>query len=444
MNSTPIPQVVVDEMLAKNDIKNVGKVSIREVSKLINDIEQKTGIGFIRMELGVPGLPAPEVGINAQIQALKDGKGSLYPSIEGMPEFKAEAARFLKNFLDLTVSPECCIPTVGAMQGGFATLLTVNRMYKDKEGTLFLDPGFPMQKIQCKILGQAYRTFDVFHYRGEKLREKLEEMMSDGKVTSLLYSNPNNPAWFCFTDEELKIIGELANKYNAIVIEDLAYFGMDFRKDYSKPGVPPYQPTVAKYTDNYILLVSSSKAFSYAGERMAFVAISDKIWKTNAPDLLRYYQSENFGRAFLFGTIYALSAGTSHSAQIGFAAMLKAANDGTCNFIETVREYGEKAQIMKQYFLDNGFYIVYDKDGDENIADGFYFTFNYPGYTGEELLRELLNYGISAIALSVTGSQCEGIRACVSLVNRKQFPALKERLELFHKQHSGGGCKCNC
>ena len=436
MNTTPVSRNVVDEMLAKNNIKDVARISIREISKLINDIEQKTNIGFIRMEVGVPGLPAPQVGVEAQIQALKDGKASLYPSIEGLLEFKNEAARFVKNFLDITISPECCIPTVGAMQAGFALLLTVNRMDKNKEGTLFLDPGFPMQKVQCKLLGQTYRTFDVFNYRGEKLREKMEEMMADGKISSILYSNPNNPAWFCFTDEELRIIGELANKYNAVVIEDLAYFGMDFRKDYSKPGVPPYQPTVAKYTDNFILMISASKAFSYAGERMAFVAISDKIWSTNAPDLLRYHNSENFSKAFLFGTIYALSAGTSHSAQVGFAAMLKAANDGTCDFIETVKEYGEKAQIMKQYFTDNGFYIVYDKDGEEDIADGFYFTFNYPGFTGEELLRELLNYGISAIALNVTGSQCEGIRACVSLVNRKQFPTLKERLELFHRQHS--------
>jgi aspartate/methionine/tyrosine aminotransferase len=438
MNTTPVPQIVVDEMLAKNSIKNVGNASIREMKKLINDIEHKTGVEFIRMEMGVPGLPTPEIGINAQIQALKNGVANVYPPIDGTHEFKNEAARFVKNFLGLTVLPESCIPTVGSMQAGFATALTVNRMYKEREGTLFLDPGFPIQKLQCKLLGQDYRTFDIYNYRGEKLRAKLEEMMADGKVSSLLYSNPNNPAWFCFTDEELKIIGEVANKHNAVVIEDLAYFGMDFRKDYGKPGIPPHQPTVAKYTDNFILFISSSKAFSYAGERMAVVVISDKLWNTQAPDLLRYYQSDNFGRAFLYGAIYTLSAGTSHSAQYGFTAMLKAANDGTYNFVETVKEYGEKAHIMKQFFTDNGFYIVYDKDGEEAIADGFFFTFNYPGFTGTELLKELLSYGISAIALNTTGSENEGIRACVSLVKREQFSMLKERLELFHKQHSKG------
>jgi len=101
-----------------------------------------------------------------------------------------------------------------------------------------------------------------------------------------------------------------------------------------------------------------------------------------------------------------------------------------------VREYGERAKIMKKMFTDNGFTIVYDKDEDVPIGDGFYFTFAYPGFTGEELLLELIYYGISAIALSITGSErTEGIRACVSLVKREQFPVLETRLRKFRENH---------
>jgi hypothetical protein len=151
------------------------------------------------------------------------------------------------------------------------------------------------------------------------------------------------------------------------------------------------------------------------------------------------YTTDIVGRALIYGTVYALSAGTSHSTQYGLAAMLKAANDGTFDFVEVVKEYGEKAKIMKKMFTDNGFTIVYDKDEDDPIADGFYFTVAYPGFTGEELLQELIYYGISAIALSITGSErVEGIRACVSLVKREQFPALEERLRRFYEQHPLG------
>ncbi|HNW54422.1 MAG TPA: pyridoxal phosphate-dependent aminotransferase, partial [Bacteroidales bacterium] len=301
---------------------------------------------------------------------------------------------------------------------------------------LFIDPGFPVHKQQHKVMGLKFESFDVYEYRGEKLRAKLESYFSKGNIHSVLYSNPNNPSWICFTDLELQIIGELANKYGVIIIEDLAYFGMDFRKDYSKPGVPPFQPTVAKYTDNYLLLISSSKAFSYAGQRIGMMVISNQLFKMRSDDLLRYYSSNEFGRAMIFGTVYSLSSGTAHSAQYALAAMLKAANEGKFNFLEQVKEYGEKAKIMKKLFVDNGFRIVYDKDIDQPIADGFYFTIMYPGFDGPGLIEELLYYGISAISLSITGSEhTEGLRACVSLVHRSQFPELEYRLKKFSEHH---------
>ena len=87
-------------------------------------------------------------------------------------------------------------------------------------------------------------------------------------------------------------------------------------------------------------------------------------------------------------------------------------------------------------FIDNGFKIVYDKDIDQPIADGFYFTISYPGMQGEDLLKELLYYGISAIALSITGSErTEGLRACVSLIQRNQFEELEDRLKKFNQNH---------
>lgn len=436
MKPTPIDYEIVTKKIKDSGLSNIGTASIREIKKLIDSIESATGSKFIRMEMGIPGLPAAQVGVENQIEALRKGVASVYPDIQGLPQLKDEIAKFVKLFLNIEVNPISCIPTVGSMQGGFASFLTVNRMDKSREGTLFLDPGFPVHKQQVKILGQDYRTFDVYNYRGEKLKAKLEEMMQDGKVSSILYSNPNNPAWFCFTDDELKIIAEMARKYDVVVMEDLAYFAMDFRKDYSQPGQPPYQPTIAQYYDKYILMISSSKAFSYAGERIGMLVISDKLFNTVAPDLKRYYTSDNFGTAFIFGTMYSLSSGTSHSAQYALHSILKDVNDGKFNFVEITKEYGEKAHIMKKLFVENGFKIVYDKDLDEPIADGFYFTFSYPGFSGEELLAELVYYGISAISLSITGSERkEGIRACVSLVSRAQFPELEKRLQAFNQNH---------
>ncbi|MGE5382624.1 MAG: aminotransferase class I/II-fold pyridoxal phosphate-dependent enzyme [Omnitrophica WOR_2 bacterium] len=435
-NDTPINFNVVNEVIKELNLPNVGKASIREIKKIIDLIEKQSGSKFIRMEMGIPGLPPPSIGTEAEIEALRNGVAAIYPDIDGYPELKTEMARFVKNFLNIDVSCNSCIPTVGSMQGSFAAFLTLARLDAKRDTTLFIDPGFPVHKQQHKVLGQKFESFDVYDYRGDKLKEKLESYFKTGKIHSVLYSNPNNPSWICFTEKELKIIGELANQYDVVVCEDLAYFGMDFRVDYSIPGQPPYQPTVANYTDNYILFISSSKAFSYAGQRIGMMIISNKLFAKKSANLLNYYSSDIFGRAMVFGTVYALSSGTAHSAQYALTAMLKAANDGTYNFLKEVNIYAQKAHTMKNLFTSNGFKIVYDKDIDKPIADGFYFTLSYPGLTGEELIEELLYYGISAISLAITGStRNEGLRACVSLVDPAQFPELELRLNKFQQHH---------
>jgi len=436
MKNTPIDYKIVDQKVKESGLDSVGTATIREIKKLIDEIEFASGEKYIRMEMGVPGLPPAQVGVNAQIEALKKGVAAIYPNIQGITELKEEFSRFVKLFMDINIDPSGCVPTVGSMQGGFAAFLTLSRINKERDTTLFIDPGFPVHKMQHKVLNLKFESFDVYNYRGEKLKEKLESYFKTGKIHSVLYSNPNNPSWICFTDDELKIIGELANKYNVVILEDLAYFGMDFRKDYSKPGEPPFQPTVAKYTDNYIMFVSSSKIFSYAGERIGMMAISDQLFNAHFPDLKRFYANDILGYSMIFGTLYPLSSGTSHSAQYALTALLKAVNNGDYNFVDGVKEYGRKAQIMKKLFTENGFKIVYDTDVDQPIADGFYFTFSYPGMDAETLLNELIYYGISAISLLITGSERkEGIRACTSLVKPEQFPDLEKRLAWFHKDH---------
>jgi aspartate/methionine/tyrosine aminotransferase len=433
---TPVDYRIVNENIKASGIADLGKASIREIVKLVNTIENETGIKYIRMEMGVPGLPPEEIGTNAEIDALKNGVASIYPMIEGIPELKVEASRFIKLFLDIDIDSEGIIPTVGSMQGAFAAFLMSCRRIIEKDTTLFIDPGFPVQKQQHHVLGLKYKSFDVYNFRGNKLYNKLDEYLKSGQISTILYSNPNNPSWICFTEEELKTIGQLAEKYKVIVVEDLAYFAMDFRKDYSVPGQPPFQPTVAKYTANYILLISSSKIFSYAGQRIGLMAISNKLFHQQFPDLKRYYSSDKFGYATIYGAVYSISSGTCHSAQYALAAMLKAVNDGKLILTESVKEYAERAKVLKMLFIDYGFKIVYNNDIDKPIADGFYFTISYPEISGSELLKELLYYGISAITLDITGSEkSEGLRACVSQIKPAQFDVLKARLFAFKQNH---------
>ena len=426
---------IVDELIAKMGIQDFAKATIREVKQVAATAEKESGVEYIKMEMGIPGLPAAKVGVEAQIKALQDGIAHSYPDIQGYPELKKQASRFVKAFIGVDIAPEGCVPVTGSMQGTFASFLTCSQATKGKNTVLFIDPGFPVQKMQLQVQSVPYESFDVYDFRGEKLGPKLESYLSTGNICAIVYSNPNNPSWVCLTEQELETIGTLATKYDCIIMEDLAYFAMDFRQDLSVPFEPPYQPTVAHYTDNYMLLISGSKAFSYAGERIGVVCISNKLFHRHFDDLAARYEGLPFGLVFSTRMLYALSSGTSHSAQYALAAMFRAACDGEYNFRNEVKVYGDRARKLKEIFCKHGFHIVYDKDLDKPVADGFYFTIGYRGMTSGQLARELMYYGVSAICLITTGSHQEGLRVCTSFIEDHQYQQLDERMAIFEENN---------
>lgn len=386
--------------------------------------------------MGVPGLPPSAIGVQAECEALQRGVASVYPIIDGIPEVKEQASRFVKAFIDTDINPQGCIPTVGSMQASFAALMLASQLSPQKDTVLYIDPGFPVQKMQANVIGVKIASFDIADYRGKKLEEKIESYFAQGNICAVLYSSPNNPTWMCLNDEELEIIGRLATKHDVVVIEDLAYMTMDFRKDMSRPFEAPFQPSVSKYTDNYVMLMSASKIFSYAGQRIAMACISDKLFERHYDSLQQRYGIARFGAAYAYVFLYTFSSGVSHSAQYAMAAMLKAACDGDYNFVGDIKEYATRTARLKEILERNGFNVVYDKDDDKPVSDGFFFTMGYKDMDGAELLKELLYYGVSGIDLSTTGGTRKGIRACSSNIKPHHYAMLDERLALFNKNHS--------
>ena len=428
---------LVNQAVADLHIADLSKATIGEVLLVAQYLEKQTGIPFIRMDQGSPGLPANKFGVEAEKAALDRGVGSQYPAAAGVPELKNEASRFVKAFMDIDVSPRSCVPTVGSVAGSFGSFIATTQRIPGKNKVLFIDPGFPIQKSQLRIIGADWKVFDIYAHRGQALREKLEEMLAEGDVAAIIYSNPNNPAWICLEEEELKIIGELATKYDVVVMEDLAYFCMDYRSDLGHPFQPPYPPTVARYTDNYILMLSASKIFSYAGQRMAMVCISDALFERQYPALAqRYNDSGVFGETLIASILYMITSGATASTQYAYAEMLRLSTEGKLNFVEDTRDYAVRAERMKKIFTDNGFHIVYDHDVTQAVGDGFFFTIGYGNMEGGELLRELLYYGVSSISLSTTGSGQKGVRACTSRMNDELYPVLQERMKLFSEDHT--------
>lgn len=432
----PVSPEIFRQTLESMHIPNIASATIRQIAALAARLREPLGEDFIHLEMGNPGLPPSAVGIEAERDALLDGVAGTYPNIAGIPQLKEAGSDFLRAFFDIDIPARCIVPTVGSMQGTFTLFLLMGQRIPGKDTILFLDPGFPAQHNQVKLLGLGHRSVDIYDCRGEALEARLEEACADGKVSAIIYSNPNNPAWTNLTDTEYRILARIAEKHDILIMEDNAYLGMDFRRRYGIPFREPYIPTIAKYTDRCILLVSASKIFSYAGQRISMVCFNPAAADREYKFLRDFYEMPTLIDAYIFGVLYCASSGTAHSAQYAFARMLRHAVEGKLDFVADTREYGRRAALAKKLFLDNGFHLVYALDGKEPISDGFFFTVGYPGMTGSELQSDLLRYGISAISLPSTGSRQEGLRICVSMLNTPEsFERLGQRLSQFHRDH---------
>jgi hypothetical protein len=169
--------------------------------------------------------------------------------------------------------------------------------------------------------------------------------------------------------------------------------------------------------------------FSYAGQRIAVSIVSPKLSKKKYSNLKKYYDTKLFGQAFVHGGIYPTTAGVPQSTQHALSALFEATCQGNYDYLSKVRTYGNRANKAKILFQNNGFELLYDKDLEEPIADGFYFTIKQKDMTGGELLHAMLLFGMSGIPMRPTGTKREGVRICVSLVPQEQYGELEKRLK---------------
>ncbi|MBR4809867.1 MAG: pyridoxal phosphate-dependent aminotransferase [Bacteroidales bacterium] len=421
------------EACRRCNIASAGVATIMENARLAGYLERETGIPVIHMELGSPGFGPNLVGVEAEKAALDAGVGSKYPPVDGLPVLKEASSRFVKAFLDIDWEPRYHIPTTGSMFGSFGALAAASQCRPGRSKVLVFEPSFSANKQQMAILGISWKGVEVAELRESGFEAGLRAELEGGEYAAIMYSNPNNPSWMCLSDGELQIVAKLADETQTIVIEDLAYFCMDFRKaGYGIPYQAPYPPTVARYTQNCMLLLSGSKIYSYAGQRIGVLCVGPELYNSRFPAFKeRYGGSGIFGLTLTGGIMDMITSGCTASTQYGLAAMMDRSCEGSLRFVDDVGEYGARAARMKEIFLRHGFSISYEQDASGRIGDGFFFTLSYPGMSSAMLVDELIAYGVSTVSLDKMGSCRKGVRVCSSRIRGDQFELLEERMAAF-------------
>ena len=218
----PLDSLIIDKLIDENNL-DLKFISIRELNRLVDNLSDKLSTEFLRFEFGIPGLKANRMGPEEEIKVLTENQSlpSTYPPFDGITRLKQATAVFCKKFMNIDVSPENCLPTVGAMHGCFISQAISARRKENADTILFLDPGFPVNKLQAKFLGLNVESVDLYDHRGEKLLERLEKSFLTGKIGGVIWSSPNNPSWICLKEKELEGMGKLLTQYDVIELKTL-------------------------------------------------------------------------------------------------------------------------------------------------------------------------------------------------------------------------------
>jgi aspartate/methionine/tyrosine aminotransferase len=405
---------------------------IEEYLATVNDIERRTGIEFVRLDFGIPGLTPLPACVSGHTAPLQSGCiPQQYPPAAGVERLRAECASFVSWRIGIDCPAGNVFVTCGGTQALYVAQTIAAHLTPGRRAAVLLTPTYPPMFAQARLLGLEVRSVELDQLHGAQLCAAIEEQFKAGDVACLCWASPNNPTWSARTSAELKAIAALCARYDVIPIEDLTYLGMTGRSG----GKADYFPSIARYADRSFIVLSASKMLSYAGERVGFLIGGQALLASQSSALAAASGLPSVART-CSSMIFNLTGGAPHSAQHGVALALEAINQGKVDLEQLLSVYAQRARRLKQILSDNGFYLVYadeaQRAGDGFAGDGFYVCFGYPGMSGADLLRRLLVYGVTVLPLRLFGStRIDAVRACVGRLDEQAMALLVKRLDGF-------------
>lgn len=177
--------------------------------------------------------------------------------------------------------------------------------------------------------------------------EDLERRFADGKNKGMILCSPHNPVGRVWTEDELRRVVEIAEKYDKWIISD------EIHSDLTRIGVThvPLTKVAPHYADRIIVCTAPSKTFNLAGMQLSNIIITNKTyqaqWKEIVGDRFSLTNCNPFG---LTAIIAAYTEGEEWLDQ------LRAYIDGNIRYIEAfVKEQLPKAEV----FDCQGTYLVW-------------------------------------------------------------------------------------
>ncbi len=237
--------------------KAVRPFVVMDVVARAKELESQ-GHDIVRMDVGDPDLPTPEVITRAAEAAMEAGDTGYTQSL-GLPDRReAVSDRFASKY-GVTVSSDDVVVTQGTSP---AMLLLFGALLDPGDEVILSDPCYPAYPNYISFLGGVpvhvrARASDGFRMRIDEIEAAIPP-----RTRCIMINSPSNPTGAVLSPSDLAAIAALAEKHGLYVASDEIYHGLDFTGT---------DHTILEYTDRAFVLNGFSKLYSMTGWRLGYL-----------------------------------------------------------------------------------------------------------------------------------------------------------------------------
>ncbi len=237
--------------------------SIREMTRLA------LRHGAINLSQGFPDFPAPDVVKEAAARAILNDDNQ-YSITWGLPETRAAVAEKLARFYGIHADPERHVTiTCGVSEAIVAAVLAV---VDPGDEVVIIEP-FHENFLPAVRFAGGVPVFVPLHPPDFVLDPDALRAAFGPRTKAILVNTPHNPSGRVFTEEELRLIGELAEQWNAVIITDEIYEHIVYD---GRRHIPP--ATLPGLEQRVITIGGLSKTYAITGWRLGYaVSLNDRL-----------------------------------------------------------------------------------------------------------------------------------------------------------------------
>lgn len=207
----------------------------------------------IDLSLGDPDLVTNRIIIDKAYEDTLKGH-TKYTDFRGDVELRQEIQTFYKEDFGYDVADEEIFVTAS---GTHAMCLAFCSILDPGDEVIIHAPYYTYYTTQIEFAGGVPVVLDCVEEEGFQINvEKMEQLITE-RTKAILVNTPNNPTGVCMTKETLLAVGELAKKYDLLVIADDIYTAYSFSEPFipmmSLPGMKERTVTLNSYSKDYTM-----------------------------------------------------------------------------------------------------------------------------------------------------------------------------------------------